>query len=162
MKRTITSGIAISRICRYQCVLAILALSLMGCHDLSTEPDENTINGYTDLINYLQKAGLTVEPEGAADPLLPCILSEKTFEMTVNGGRIQVFEFKDKEAADAQAERISPNGTSIINSETACSVLFVDTPHFFEKNNLIVLYVGNNTLVINALIERYGVPFAGG
>ncbi len=162
MKRTITSGIAISRICRYQCVLAILSLSLMECHDLSTEPDENTINGYTDLINYLQKAGLTVEPEGTADPLLPCISAEKTFEMTVNGGKIQVFEFKDKEAADAQAERISPNGTSIINSETACSILFVDTPHFFKNNNLMVLYVGNNTLVINALIEQFGVQFAGG
>ncbi len=162
MKRTITSGIAISRICRYQCVLAILALSLMGCDNSPTEPDKNTNNGYTDLINYLQKAGLTVEPEGTADPLLPCISAEKTFEMTVNGGKIQVFEFKDKEAADSQAERISPNGTSIINSEIACSILFVDTPHFFEKNNLIVLYVGNNTLVINALIEQFGVQFAGG
>ena len=88
MKRTITS---ISRICRYQSVLVILALSLMGCHDLSTEPDENAINGYTDLINYLQKAGLTVEPEGTADPLLPCISAEKTFAMTVNGGKISSF-----------------------------------------------------------------------
>ncbi|MCH8956761.1 hypothetical protein IIA28_15790 [candidate division KSB1 bacterium] len=105
---------------------------------------------------------MTVEPEGTADPLLPCISAEKTFGMTVNGGIIQVFEFKDKEAADSQAERISPNGTSIINSETACSILFVDTPHFFENNNLIVLYVGNNTLVINALIEQFGVQFAGG
>ena len=83
MRRTITSGIAISRICRYQCVLAILALSLMGCHNSPTEPDQNTNNGYTDLIDYLQKAGLTVEPEGTADPLLHCISAEKTFGMTV-------------------------------------------------------------------------------
>ena len=82
--------------------------------------------------------------------------------MTVNSGKIQVFEFQDKEAADAHAERISPNGTSITNSEIACSILFVDPPHYFKKNNLIVLYVGKNALVIDALIERYGVQFAGG
>jgi len=162
MKRTITSDIAISRICRYQCVLAILALSLMGCHNSPTEPGKNTNNGYTDLIDYLQKAGLTVEPEGTADPLLPCISAEKTFEMTVNSGKIQVFEFQDKEAADAQAERISPNGTSITNSEIACSILFINTPHYFKKNNLIVLYVGKNALVIDALIQRYSGQFAGG
>jgi len=105
---------------------------------------------------------LTVEPEGAAEPLLPCISAEKTFEMTVNGGKIQVFEFQDKEAADAQAERISPNGTSITNSEIACSILFINTPHYFKKNNLIVLYLGKNALVIDALIERYSVQFDGG
>jgi len=162
MKRTITSDIAISTICRYQSVFAILALSLMGCHNSLTGPDKNTNNGYTDLIDYLQKAGLTVEPEGTADPLLPCISAEKTFEMTVNGGKIQVFEFQHKEAADAQAERISPNGASITNSEIACSILFINTPHYFKKNNLIVLYVGKNALVINTLVERYGVQFAGG
>ena len=76
MKRAITSDNVISRICRYQCVLAILALSLMGCHNSPTEPDKNKNNGSTDLIDYLQKAGLTVEPEGTADQLLSCISAE--------------------------------------------------------------------------------------
>jgi len=162
MIRTITWSNAMLRIYRHQYILVILMFSLLGCHDLPTETEDNTINGFKDLVAFLQKSGLIIKSKGKASPLLSCISAEKTFEMIVNDDIIQIFEFNNKEAADKQAENISPNGTSIIGSESACSILFVDTPHFFKKNKLIVLYVGKNTSVINALIEKYGTQFAGG
>ncbi len=88
--------------------------------------------------------------------------------MTVNGGRVETFEFASAEAADAAAEGVSATGSSIsrVDSETgmgvASSILWYVPPHFYKAGKLIVLYVGCDSDVIDALQETMGPQFAGG
>jgi hypothetical protein len=41
-------------------------------------------------------------------------------------------------------------------------VSWIDTPHFYQSGNIIVLYVGNTAEVIEILLEALGPQFAGG
>ncbi len=86
----------------------------------------------------------------------------------MNGGRVETFEFASAEAADAAAEGVSATGSSIsrVDSETgmgvASSILWYGPPHFYKAGKLIVLYVGCDNDVIDALQETMGPQFAGG
>ena len=88
--------------------------------------------------------------------------------LTVNGEDIQAFEFASAEEADAAAGGVSATGSSIsrVDSETgmgvASSILWYVPPHFYKAGKLIVLYVGCDNDVIDALQETMGPQFAGG
>lgn len=62
---------------------------------------------------------------------------------------MQVFGYADANAAKADAARVSPNGNSI------------GTPHFFQSDKLVVLYVGDGKTVQDALARQLGAQFAG-
>jgi len=79
----------------------------------------------------------------------------------VNGSDVQVFEYEDAAAADTEAAFISHDGSSIKNDEQICSIGWVAPPHFYKASNLIVLYVGDNQAVIDALETVLGPKFAG-
>ena len=78
--------------------------------------------------------------------------------MTVNGEDVQAFEFASAEEADTAAETVSADGSSIGTS----MVGWVAPPHFYKAGKLIVIYVGSDSDVINALREAMGSQFAGG
>ncbi len=86
----------------------------------------------------------------------------------MNGERVETFEFGSAEEADAAAEGVSATGSSIsrVDSETgmgvASSILWYVPPHFYKAGKLIVLYVGCDSDVIDALQETMGPQFAGG
>lgn len=89
-------------------------------------------------------------------------------DVTVNGSNIQVWEYEDAAAADTEAALISPDGSSIkipINNDEQifkiCSYAWIAPPHFYKASNLIVLYVGDNQAVIDALETILGPQFAG-
>ena len=88
--------------------------------------------------------------------------------LTVNGGSGETFEFASAEAADAAAEGVSASGDLIsrVDSETgegfSIPILWAVPPHFYKAGKLIVLYVGCDGDVIDALQETMGPQFAGG
>ena len=75
----------------------------------------------------------------------------------VNEERVQVMECRDADALDAEAAQISPDGSTIGTT----MVSWVATPHFFRTETAIVLYVGENAKVIEALTSGLGPQFAG-
>ncbi|MCH7843602.1 MAG: hypothetical protein IID01_12655 [Chloroflexi bacterium] len=87
--------------------------------------------------------------------------------LTVNGEDIQAFEFGSAEEADAAAGGVSATGSSIVTTmadgtQKASMITWVEPPHFYKAGKLIVLYVGCDGDVIDALQETMGPQFAGG
>ncbi len=85
----------------------------------------------------------------------------------MNGERVETFEFASAEEADAAAEGVSATGSSIVTTMadgtgSASMITWVAPPHFYKAEKLIVLYVGCDSDVIDALQETMGPQFAGG
>ena len=74
----------------------------------------------------------------------------------VNGERVQVLDYGDTDDPEAAAH-ISPDGSSIGTT----MVSWVAPPHFFRTETAIVLYVGENPEVMEALTSVLGPQFAG-
>ena len=115
-------------------------------------------------MDNLRAVGATVDPAGtrSADFLAP----EKQL-LTVNGEDIQAYEFGSAEEADAGAEGVSASGSSIVTTFAdgtgkSSVITWVEPPHFYKAGKLIVLYVGCDSDVIDALRETMGPQFAGG
>jgi hypothetical protein len=78
--------------------------------------------------------------------------------MKTNGEAVQVFQYLTPSAADADARRVSADGSTIGTSKP----MWMATPHFFKSGNLIVLYVGANQTILELLQTSLGDQFAGG
>lgn len=112
------------------------------------------VTDYVSLIDQLRAAGATVESAGAVSQPF---FSVKGQVIKVNGEDVQVFEYTDAAAAEAEAATVSPDGGSIGTS----MVTWVAAPHFYKTGKLIVLYIGNNQTSLAALETALGPQFAG-
>ena len=124
------------------------------------------VKDYVSLVDNLRAAGATVDPAGTASA--DFLALEKQL-LTVNGEDIQAFEFGSAEEADAAAGGVSATGSSIVTTmadgtQMASMITWVapQIPHFYKAGKLIVLYVGSDNDVIDALQEAMGPQFAGG
>ena len=106
------------------------------------------------LADALKAQGLNVERAG--DVSQP-FFSVEGRALTVNGENVQVFRYGTAEAAAKEATQVSPDGSSVGTS----MMTWMAPPHFFRKDNLIVLYVGSNGELLRALQSVLGVQFAG-
>ncbi len=75
----------------------------------------------------------------------------------VHGEDVQVFQYSSTAATDAQAAPVSPDGSAVGTAKPH----WVGPPHFYKKGNLLVLYVGDNDTVLQALEAVLGPQFAG-
>jgi len=112
------------------------------------------VSDYVSLIDNLRATGATVDPAG--DVTQP-FFSVKGQVIKVNGEDVQVFEYSDEAAAEAEALLVSPDGSSIGTS----MVSWIAPPHFYKAGKLIVLYVGENGAVTDILESIVGSQFAG-
>jgi len=78
--------------------------------------------------------------------------------MKINGEPVQVFEYRTISAANADARRVSADGSTI----GAHKPMWMATPHFFKSGKLIVLYIGGNPTIVELLRTTLGSQFAGG
>ena len=123
-----------------------------------------SVKDYVSLVDSLRAAGAAIDPAG--DVSQPFFAPQGQL-LTVNGERVETFEFASPEEADTVAEGVSPTGSSIVTTmadgtQTASSVTWVAPPHFYKAGRLIVLYVGCDSDVIDMLQETIGPQFAGG
>lgn len=109
---------------------------------------------YAGLIKSLRAAGASVERRGGVDQPFFSVNGKM---LKVRGEDVQVFEYSDATAAEAQAALVSPSGSAVGTTK----IHWVGPPHFFKKGRLIVLYVGDNDKVLNALEAVLGRQFAG-
>ncbi|MDQ3803178.1 MAG: hypothetical protein M3416_04915 [Acidobacteriota bacterium] len=106
------------------------------------------------LAEALKAQGLNVERAG--DVSQP-FFSVEGHALNVDGENVQVFQYRTAGAAEKEAGQVSPDGSSV----GASIMSWVGTPHFFKREKIIVLYVGDNPRVLDALRAALGVQFAG-
>jgi len=107
------------------------------------------------LLASLQGAGLDVSAGGDVSQALFSVAGKV---LLLSGGELQVFEYPAPEAAEADAGSVSADGSSVGTT----MVDWISKPHFFRSGNLIVVYVGENQTVLQALQSVLGAQFAGG
>ncbi|MBI3995396.1 MAG: hypothetical protein HY349_05410 [Nitrospirae bacterium] len=124
---------------------------------LSNPPQQSQSHGgpvmdYVSLIDNLRTAGVSVEPEGEVEQ--PFFSIEGRM-IKVSGEDVQVFQYIDAAAADAEAALVSPDGSAVGTSK----IHWIGPPHFYKKGKLLVLYVGDNAELLKALEAALGRPF---
>jgi len=161
--------------------ITILALILAACSEPSTdEPEssgemgpaesdldvEETNEGQPEtsgqeepldeqaLMEALRAAGATAE---MGDPVDQPFFSVTGQVIMVNNQDVQLFVYENAETAGEQAALVSPAGDSVGTS----IMMWMGPPHFYRLENIIALYVGDDSSVIGALEAALGGQFAG-
>ena len=70
---------------------------------------------------------------------------------------LQLFEYASAVDAQGDAHQIRADGSGAANT----IVDWVAPPHFFLKGRVLVIYVGNDSAVVNLLRNLLGPQFAG-
>jgi len=96
----------------------------------------------------------SVNPEGEIEQPF---FSVTGFSIQVYGSSVQVFEYSSAEDAEADASLVSSDGSSIGTTMP----FWVDDPHFYYKERIIVLYVGDDPAIEKLLKSVLGTQFAG-
>jgi hypothetical protein len=78
--------------------------------------------------------------------------------ISVNAGNVSVFEYASAGAAESDAARVSPDGSTVGST----TISWVGPPHFYRNGRLIVLYAGSSDAVLTPLEAVLGAPFAHG
>jgi len=132
---------------------------LAACTPAPTYTTEN-------LIEDLSAAGAEVEPGGMGEGQ---IFSVPTQLLTVNGAYVQFFEFAGAAQAEKAAAGVSAEGGEVARPDPenpgSSIIMYPDwiaTPHFFQREGLVVLYVGDSLSILRALEAVMGSQFAGG
>jgi hypothetical protein len=121
---------------------------------LGTASHGGPVRNYVSFVDNLRAAGATVEPVGEVEQ---DFFSPVGYVIKVNGADVQVFEYPDAEAAGAEAALVADDGSSIGTT----MVTWVDAPHFYQLEQIIVLYVGEDIAVTTLLESLLGPQFAG-
>jgi len=119
-------------------------------------PFDGTVTDYASLIDAIKSRGVLVQyiDEIAAEG---SSFSVPIKVISVGGADIQVYQFQSESDAQASSLMISEDGTEIGTS----IIRWMDTPHFYTKGKIIVLYVGQNPEITNLLESFLGTQFAG-
>lgn len=146
---------------KYRLLISMVWLSLLAGWIAACSPQPTPaasqggpVSDYASLVDNLRAAGATVEPAGE---VAQAFFSAKGQMIKVNGADVQVFEYADAAAAEAEAAGVAPDGGSVATT----MITWVAPPHFYRTGKLIVLYVGDNQDVIALLQTALGAQFAG-
>ncbi len=121
---------------------------------MDTKSHGGPVTDYVSLIDELRKSSANVDPTGTIDQPFFSVVGQT---ILVNRENVQVFEYLTQEEANEDASNVSPDGHSIGLSMP----LWVESPHFYKKEKIIVLYVGDDPLTIELLESVVGIQFAG-
>ena len=115
---------------------------------------DGLVTDHVSLVDRLRAAGATVDPAGTISQ--PFFLLEGQL-LSVNGEDVQSFEFASEAETTTIADTVSRDGGSVGTS----MISWIAPPHFYKAGQLIVLYVGSDSGVINTLEKAMGSQFAG-
>ena len=139
-----------------QILLVAAALSVDACEASPTAPGDLTSTDA--LVQALVQHGAAVSRAGPMPSSAYPFFSVKAQRIVVKDADVQVFEYSAPARADSDAARIAPNGTPIGQSH----VSWMDTPTFYKRDRLIVLYVGHSAEITKLLESVLGPPIAHG
>jgi len=116
-----------------------------------------SIDDSFELVAALRAAGGTVM---VGEPVSQPFFEVEGLVLRVNDADVQVFAYPDEAAAAADAARITPDGSGL-GPPTPTRITWVAPPHFYRINRFIVLYVGDDPIILDLLSHVLGPPFAG-
>src|SRR6266545_7771754 len=105
------------------------------------------------LIEALRKAGATAM---IGDQVEQPFLSTTGTQVTINGTDVQVFEYADEAAAQADATKL----TDTLAGRGTAMISWVASPHAYRAGRVIVLYVGDDPAILKLLQGVLGAPVA--
>jgi len=122
------------------------------------------VTDYSTLLLYLRASSASIVDEGETGR--DFFYDAECRIVRVNGIPIQVYEYANAKAMEAEASCVSPDGFSITKDwgDGKCSdrmVGWLETPHFYKAGRIIVIYIGNNCSMISLLKNGLGKQFAG-
>ena len=132
---------------------AAILISCAGPQDAG-ESDSRSASTYDEFVAALRDNGSAVE---SLDPISQPFFEPEGRVISVDGSEVQVFEYPNEEDALLAAGTISSDGGSIGTT----MVSWIEAPHFFRSGSLIVLYVGEEDVVVEALKAVLGPQIAG-
>jgi hypothetical protein len=127
---------------------------MLACCTGNTSP-EAVVDDLDALIRELRNEGAAVNIVGS---ISQPFFSASGQVLRVNGEDVQVFEYENAAAAQGEAARVSPDGSSVGTT----IITWVSTPHFYRSGRVIVLYVGRSRELLSLLDSVLGPQFAGG
>ena len=153
--------------------VALALTVLIGCRGLPMQgvgsvPQSHggPVRDHVSLVDALRAAGYSVSPAG--DVQQPFFRARGTL-LRISGGDlsapadVQSFNYDDRDlgtdglaAAQADADQIQPDG-----QPKTTRVTWSGPPHFYHKERVIVLYVGSDPQLLDALQAQLGAQFAG-
>ena len=135
------------------CVI-ILLLTLIGCNRSA----QISYDAYEKLVRNLENKGFTIETEDVEESIL---LGERKW-LTLNGSdNISVYLYENSDRMEKDASYLSNDGFSYDNGKESIDIEWVSYPHFFKSENMIILYVGENSKIVEALEELVDPQFVG-
>jgi len=142
------------------CLLFVFAVGAAGFDkDLFGQPtDQRSRDSSTmdraGLVAALRAKHVSVEADGDVEQPFLSIAGRM---IKIYGEDVQVFQYADAATMEAQAARISSDGSTIGTTKP----FWIGTPHFFKRGKLLILYVGDEERVVKALEAVMGRQFAG-
>ena len=143
-------------------LLFAAVLNLTACNGSSTDlalaqgikTRAGPVTDLASLLDSLRAAGAGGNVIGEVDQPF---LTVKGTMIKVRGEDVQVYQYANAGTADAEAAKISRDGTTVGKSK----IHWIGTPHFYKKEKLLVLYLGDNDAVLKTLETHLGRQFAG-
>lgn len=141
--------------------LLLLALVIAGCggpgtHDRTTPDPSRASEPIAVLVNELQASGTQVTRLG---PFNPDPLGGRALHLCVGGQAVSVYVHATAEERAAVTARIDRTDASNIG---AGSIAWAGNPQFWERDRLVVLYLGRDAETAAVLSSVLGPPFVSG
>ena len=142
--------------------LCVLAVGSASAAEKLSGPDQaqqkqskgGAVTDYPSLIKSLRALGAGATAVGDVEQPFLSVTGKM---IKVHGEDVQVFQFANAAAAEAEAAPISRDGMSVGTRK----IFWVGPPHFYKQGRLLVLYVGNNDKLLKTLEAVLGQQFAG-
>ena len=137
------------------CAVIAIILVFVGCGGGETTTTSNgEATSYESFVKNLLDSGASVQMIGAVNQPF---LSGQGRLVRVNGEDIQVFEYPNEDLTDQDTALVAPDGCCVGTT----NISWMGTPHWYKKDRLIVIYVGDNPSMRNLLENIFGSQFAG-
>ena len=120
----------------------------------SDAPHEGQSLSVSAVADALRASGLDVKPAGTLEQPFFSVPAQV---FTVDGNDMQLYAFRSVEEAQSAAAQVAPGGGSIGTHAMA----WMAPPHFFRKDRLIAIYIGNAAKTLAQLQRIFGPQFAG-
>jgi len=125
---------------------------------LSSCSKQISYTAYEELILNFEDIGFTIDARDVEEHILA---GERKW-LTINeSDNISVFIYENSDEMEKDASYISDDGFTYDNGKVGTKIEWVSYPHFFKSENIIILYVGENSKIVRALEEHVGLQFAG-
>jgi hypothetical protein len=146
----------------------LAAFAIAGCNhqlafDVSLKPtlspattQELTLASFA---SALGEIGYPVSLQGSVEQPFLSVAGKR---LEIDGGGLQVYEYDDSEAARLDAARIGPDASTVEYAGTPVTISWIAAPHVYQKDRLIVVYVGGDPALLSALESTLGAPYAAG